>query len=324
MKRLVLMILLVMMVYWIAAARRPDSRRLDSPPRHRNGSEPRPPHIVNSRARLEAGPSSESRRALAEARRAINEARNEARQAIDEARDEVRHALDQARHEVHQAFHGGDDDSEPSSSADRPREAAEGLPVPIVPGTRVTKADLKPPVAPSSPVPPRPPSPPILAHSGEVASAAMLTRSVTGQLSATEERARSDVRATLNREVTEWLDPEVPRSWSPPARLVDGLVLENRIKPVVKDYGTLYEAELKVDVSPERRVALVEIYQGEQVRQRLAAMGGVLGFVLICLAAISGYIRTDEATRGYYTNRLRMLTAAGVGAAGVIIYQMFV
>jgi len=47
-----------------------------------------------------------------------------------------------------------------------------------------------------------------------------------------------------------------------------------------------------------------------------------LGFVLICLAAISGYIRTDEATKGYYTNRLRMLTAAGVGAAGVLIYQV--
>ena len=45
-------------------------------------------------------------------------------------------------------------------------------------------------------------------------------------------------------------------------------------------------------------------------------------FVLICLAAVSGYIRTDEATKGYYTNRLRMLAAAGVGAAGVVIYQM--
>jgi hypothetical protein len=40
------------------------------------------------------------------------------------------------------------------------------------------------------------------------------------------------------------------------------------------------------------------------------------------LGALSSYIRADEATRGYYTNRLRMLAAAGVGAAGVIIYQM--
>jgi len=67
---------------------------------------------------------------------------------------------------------------------------------------------------------------------------------------------------------------------------------------------------------------LVQVFHREQVRQRLTALGGILGFVLICLAAISGYIRTDEATKGYYTNRLRMLTAAGVGAAGVLIYQV--
>ena len=59
------------------------------------------------------------------------------------------------------------------------------------------------------------------------------------------------------------------------------------------------------------------------VRRRLINLGGSLGFFLICLAAVSGYIRAAEATKGYYTNRLRILTAAGVGAAGVIIYQMF-
>jgi hypothetical protein len=67
---------------------------------------------------------------------------------------------------------------------------------------------------------------------------------------------------------------------------------------------------------------LVDVFHREQVRDRLTVLGGIFGFVLICLAAISGYIRTDEATKGYYTNRLRMLTAAGVGAGGVLIYQM--
>jgi hypothetical protein len=51
-------------------------------------------------------------------------------------------------------------------------------------------------------------------------------------------------------------------------------------------------------------------------------LGATLVFILICLAAVSGYIRADEATKGYYTNRLRMLAAAGVGASGVIIYHM--
>ncbi len=66
----------------------------------------------------------------------------------------------------------------------------------------------------------------------------------------------------------------------------------------------------------------MDAYNRDLVRHRLVTLGGSLGFVLICLAAVSGYIRADEATKGYYTNRLRLLAAAGVGAAGVIVFKM--
>ncbi len=136
----------------------------------------------------------------------------------------------------------------------------------------------------------------------------------------------------LQRRVSEWLRPDVPNSWTPPAPLVEGLVLERRSRPVVsptlnqsptlKEDGALYVAELKVDLSPGRRDMFIEAYTRELVQHRLVTLGGALGFVLICLGVISGYIRADEATKGYYTNRLRMLAAAGVGAAGVILYNM--
>jgi hypothetical protein len=51
-------------------------------------------------------------------------------------------------------------------------------------------------------------------------------------------------------------------------------------------------------------------------------LGGTLAFILTCLAVVSGYIRTDEVTKGYYTNRLRLLAAAGVAGAGAVIYHM--
>ena len=63
------------------------------------------------------------------------------------------------------------------------------------------------------------------------------------------------------------------------------MVLETRIKPVVKDYGTLYEAELKFDDSPQRRARLVDVYNRELVERRLITLGGTLTFVLICLGA---------------------------------------
>ena len=123
--------------------------------------------------------------------------------------------------------------------------------------------------------------------------------------------------------MTDWLEPAgVPQSWKAPARQIDAMILETTVEPVVKDYGKLYVAELRVDVSPERRNSFSESYKSQLVHRRMMLLGGILGFISICLGAISGYIRTDEATKGYYTNRLRLLAAAGVGAAGVVIYQM--
>jgi hypothetical protein len=79
---------------------------------------------------------------------------------------------------------------------------------------------------------------------------------------------------------------------------------------------------LTLDTTPAHRERLVKLYNHELVGERLIRLGGSLAFILMCLAAVSGYIRADEASKGYYTNRLRMLAAAGVGAGGVLIYQM--
>ena len=67
-----------------------------------------------------------------------------------------------------------------------------------------------------------------------------------------------------------------------------------------------------------------EAYRHQEVVKRLLVLGAVLAFVLVCLAAVSGYIRADEATKGYYTTRLRLAAAAGVGAAGVIVDRWLV
>jgi hypothetical protein len=145
---------------------------------------------------------------------------------------------------------------------------------------------------------------------------------VAGRLSAGEERAVADARLMLGREVADWLGPDVPPQWKPPAHLVDAMVVRTRTHPVVKDYGTLYETTLQVNFSGQRRAEIVDAYQRELVARRLGLLGGGLGFVLACLATVSGYIRADEATKGYYTNWLRLASATGVGAAGVLIYQM--
>jgi hypothetical protein len=198
-------------------------------------------------------------------------------------------------------------------------ESVDGLPVPIVPGTRVSEAEIRPPKA------PRAPRTPFRSSPTPKKAAAPLPpdhRVVAGLLSATQERAVADARRQLGYEVAEWLAPDVPPQWKPPAHLVEAMIVRTSTRPVVKDivkdFGSVYETTLEVDFSPRRRAPIVAAYQRDLVSHRLAMLGGGLGFVLACLAAVSGYIRADEATKGYYTNWLRLASAAGVGAAGVL------
>jgi len=157
-------------------------------------------------------------------------------------------------------------------------------------------------------------------------------RVLISQLAGTEAKARADLRHKIDREVAQWLSGDVAPGWKPPAEAVDKLIRATYTQPLIEDVGaifkdlddmvTIYRAGAKVDFSPMARAQVVNIHDRQAVRDRMIKGGGVLAFVLVVLASLSGYIRADEATKGYYTNRLRLLTAAGVGAAGVVIYQM--
>jgi len=211
---------------------------------------------------------------------------------------------------IYETTRDGPDFSRPISR----REWVAGVPVPIVPETRVTEAKVETPRTDRAARKLRP-----FEHKTTGPAEA---RTIVGQLSATEPRAIDDARLQLGRAATDWLGPDVPRSWKGPSKLIDAMVLDTQIQPVVKEYGTLYEAALRTDFSPGRREKIIRVYERELVARRLALLGGVLGFVLVCLGALAGYIQADEATKGYYTNRLRLAAAAGVGAAGVAIYQV--
>lgn len=231
------------------------------------------------------------------------------------------------------------DDDDENEDGDG-REAVEGLPVRIVPGTHVTEAEIKPPVkAPwreSSRYQPGERRQRSKHREGVVESDRVYrsvieekappstVRSISGRLSATSERARADARLQLDREVTVWLTPEVPTGWKPPAHLITGMVLKTDVQPIVKDYGkvyTLHEATLEADFAPHHRGAILAAYHREVVAHRLLILGAGLGFVLACLASLAGYIRADEATKGYYTRWLRVVATASIGGTGMLIYH---
>jgi hypothetical protein len=337
MKRVLLLILLVMLVAWFVSVRE------EVPIRRQPETQP---VDVTSRS---------ISRSHREAQRAAIEAHRQAQEAARQAREEARHAIAQAHHDVRAALDEAAQDVRRSLQevGDELRETVEDIPVPIVSGTRVDQAVPNPPALPqlparplaeapvappALPAPPAPPGFPGLVKKHGPAKVHRVpqpppppaaspqpreTRDVTGLVSATEQRAREEARKELDRQVTDWLESQgVPRSWRPSSGQVDGMIVESKMEPVVKDYGTLYVAHLRVDVSPERRTGFVQAYQRQLVHRRLVLLGGGLAFLLTCLGALSGYIRADEATKGYYTNRLRLLAAAGVGAVGATIYHM--
>jgi hypothetical protein len=194
-------------------------------------------------------------------------------------------------------------------------EEAEGLPVPIIPGTRVSEARIESPDTKAI----RPQARPRVRVAARVPAT---VRPVSGRLSATVERARDDARVQLEREVAEWLAPEVPTNWKAPGHLITRMIKKTDVHPIVKAYGTVYEATLEADFSPPSRSRIVAAHQREVIGRRLGVLGGSLGFVLVCLGSLAGYIRADEATKGYYTSSLRAIAAASVGAAGVVLYQL--
>jgi len=155
----------------------------------------------------------------------------------------------------------------------------------------------------------------------EVVESAAVYRSIVGRPSATEERARQDALAKLRVEVADWLGDDVPAGWASLPREADRLVTETRITPDVKPYATVYRAALKVDFSDARRAEIAKKHRREVVKARKTKLGGGLVFALIGLSAVSGYLKADEATRGYYTRRLRLLALGATGVAGVAIYR---
>ncbi len=329
MKRVVFLILMVALAFWIIAqaCHNRESVRFDRPVDAYRGG-PHPGYGHGSR-RAAAETREELARKLAEVKAALADAHQEVKTAFGEARHEMRTAIAKAREALVAA--GQDLDATPAGKVATvkktpPREEVEGIPIPVIAGTRVTDAVAQPPAAVQAPVAGITCKPDLQAEKVETAASPGQvqppTRSVEGRISATQERAKADAFLMLANDVRHWLDPQVPESWGPPVQLLQAMVLKTDIQTVPRDYGAMYVAKMTYDSAPSRREALVTTYNHELVRTRMMMLGGTLTFVLIALGAISGYIRADEATKGYYTNRLRMLAAAGVGAGGVIIYQM--
>jgi hypothetical protein len=79
---------------------------------------------------------------------------------------------------------------------------------------------------------------------------------------------------------------------------------------------------LKVEVTPSFYDRLVKLDRQQRKEDRQWLLARLLAIFAVGFVAVGGYLRLDEATKGYYTGLLRLGAVALVGAVGVGLWYV--
>jgi hypothetical protein len=93
----------------------------------------------------------------------------------------------------------------------------------------------------------------------------------------------------------------------------------SKIDEVTKD---MRKVTLQVEVTDDFLARAAKLDREQRLAGRMADLGRVLAVLVLILAAVAGYIRADECTRGYYTGRLRALAVAAVAAGAAAVWWL--
>jgi hypothetical protein len=150
-----------------------------------------------------------------------------------------------------------------------------------------------------------------------------LTFTVHGGYQASSSRAMQDALGRAQAELVEQLRSQSPPvEWTPPTDFVSKLVKssdEKKFDDIIdssalkEKVGPMYQFTLNVEVTPDAQREILKNDRAFRGGQRMLVLGKVLAGLVVALAAVAGFIRLDEWTKGYLTNGLR------IGAIGLIL-----
>lgn len=111
-----------------------------------------------------------------------------------------------------------------------------------------------------------------------------------------------------------------PVEWTPSLSYIQThLVKTQPWKEESKDFdqiGRMYRVQLDVEVTQSELTTMVQVGREFRIQQRMFLLAKVLAGLVVLLTAVSGYLRLDEYTKGYYTSWLRLAAVGFVAAAG--------
>lgn len=152
------------------------------------------------------------------------------------------------------------------------------------------------------------------------------TDAIQSELWATRDEARQDALDKASDRAVRFAAESAPRLRQAPS--IPGWFVEDHmlrepiyVEEVEWTYGPMYRAHLLLDLTPDTRERILSHWHGELVQKRMNQIGGSLGFLLVCVATLLGYLRMDDATRGYYSRWLAMGACGVVAGSAAALYH---
>jgi hypothetical protein len=143
----------------------------------------------------------------------------------------------------------------------------------------------------------------------------------------TSEDARRDALTKAYGQFLEDLRSQTPPlEWRPPPdylekHLRQRLQWDEDTRTLDEPVGRMKHATLTVSLTDQDRQEIRQLDQQVRREDRLLFLAKILAGVLVFLAAVAGYIRLDEWSKGYYTGWLRFGAASLIGgAAGAAVW----
>ena len=108
--------------------------------------------------------------------------------------------------------------------------------------------------------------------------------------------------------------------------MTDVRLTKRLIREEVKDFGeqvgTMYRVCLRVGVTPLAQKDIREQVRQIRAHQWQLKAAQILASMVAILVTVAGYLRLEDATRGYYTTWLRLAALAFVTLVGAGIWLL--
>ncbi len=135
------------------------------------------------------------------------------------------------------------------------------------------------------------------------------------------EDAEQDALEKAQGQVTTFLtNQNPPLEWAPSLNYVERLVTKRtpeEPEKYLRDIGVTHQVRLDVELTSHQFDQMRDHDRQLRREHRLFWLAKILAVVVAVLAALAGYLRLDEATKGYYTTWLRLAAVGFAAAVGV-------